>query len=53
VHEELILKGPLDTVDVAEVVNRGTARVDPCLQRLHDTVAQQRVSLPAGRSGCT
>ncbi len=46
-HEELILKGAAHTIDVAEVVDRGAARVDARLQRVDHRPAQA----PALRSG--
>jgi predicted transcriptional regulator len=33
VYEELVLEGPTDAIDVTEIVNRRSARVDARLQR--------------------
>src|SRR5205085_4576643 len=42
VHEELVLEGAAGAVDVAEVVDRGAARVDPRPQCLDHPLAQLR-----------
>src|SRR6204780_788695 len=43
VHEEAVLERATPPVDVAEVVDRGPARVDPVEQDLDHRVAQARV----------
>ena len=40
-HEELVLKRAFDAVGMAEVVDRGSARVEAGVQRRHDGVAQR------------
>ena len=45
VDEEAVLEGAAEAVDVAEVVDRGPARVDPFEQRRDDGVAQALVLL--------
>ena len=42
VHEEAVLEGAAHAVDVAEVVDRGPARVDAAEQNLDHPVAQAR-----------
>ena len=55
VDEELVLERALDAVGVAEVVDRGAARVEAGLQRRDDGVAQRgdlrALQRPASRSG--
>ena len=44
-HQEAVLKGAAHPVDVAEVVDRGAARVDAFQQRRDDGIAQASVLL--------
>ncbi len=48
-HQEPVLKRPTCAVDVAEIVDRGPARVDARLERLHDRVAQLADLAPSQR----